>query len=182
MRGGDKLLERVENQPLVSLICARAAATGLPVWVTLPRSDHPRAEWIGGATPVIVADANDGMGASIRAGIAALSDDIDAVMILPADMPEITQSDLCTLAQAVRFDDCAPIVRGASVDGKPGHPVVFPRSCFAALSRLSGDFGAREVVARHAHGVHLVALPDRHALTDLDTPEDWAEWRARGRR
>jgi hypothetical protein len=24
----------------------------------------------------------------------------------------------------------------------------------------------------------LITLPARHAVTDLDTPEDWAAWRA----
>jgi molybdenum cofactor cytidylyltransferase len=28
--------------------------------------------------------------------------------------------------------------------------------------------------------VHLVPLKGDRALVDLDTPEDWADWRARG--
>jgi molybdenum cofactor cytidylyltransferase len=45
---------------------------------------------------------------------------------------------------------------------------------------LTGDTGAREVLKRHSDRVHLVPLKGDRALTDLDTPEDWAAWRARG--
>jgi CTP:molybdopterin cytidylyltransferase MocA len=41
---------------------------------------------------------------------------------------------------------------------------------------LSGDEGARAILRRHPP--RLLALPGRHAVTDLDTPEDWARWRA----
>mgnify|MGYP006184317219 CR=1 FL=1 len=44
---------------------------------------------------------------------------------------------------------------------------------------LSGsDEGARSVLVRHRARLRLVPLPGHHATTDLDTPEDWAAWRA----
>jgi molybdenum cofactor cytidylyltransferase len=44
--------------------------------------------------------------------------------------------------------------------------------------RLTGDQGARDLLRAHADDVRAVVLPARHAVTDLDTPEDWANWRA----
>jgi molybdenum cofactor cytidylyltransferase len=58
--------------------------------------------------------------------------------------------------------------------------VLFPADLLPELAALTGDTGAREVLTRHATRVHLVPLKGDRALVDLDTPEDWADWRARG--
>ncbi|MBT9383686.1 nucleotidyltransferase family protein [Pseudooceanicola sp. CBS1P-1] len=176
MRGGDKLLEPVAGQPLLRLMALRALELA-PVIVTLPALDHPRRRALEGlpVTVVPVPEAGEGMAASIRAGVAALGP-AEAVMILPADMPELTAGDLRRVAAGF---DGRQIRRGAS-GATPGHPVLFPAELFPELSRLSGDQGARPVLRAHAARVVPVALPGRHALTDLDTPEDWSAWRAEG--
>lgn len=178
MQGRDKLMETVDGQPLLSLMCRRAALTGLPVYVTLPGLTHPRAAAIGTSAPVAVADAAEGMAASIRRGVAALPEGCAGVMILPADMPEVETQDMLHLA-ALFGGGSGPILRATAEDGTPGHPVLFPRRCFEALQALSGDQGARSILK--SEKVQTVPLPGRHALTDLDTPEDWAAWRRRHR-
>ena len=70
------------------------------------------------------------------------------------------------------------ILRGTAADGTAGHPVLFPRDTWPELLLLRGDQGARPVLARLADRVVAVALPESNATTDLDTPEDWANWRA----
>ncbi|MGA1614500.1 MAG: nucleotidyltransferase family protein, partial [Lutimaribacter sp.] len=73
MRGGDKLLETVQGQPLLRRIQQAAAATGCPVWVALPGPSHPRAAHLLPASqPVYVPDAALGLSASIRRAVAAL--------------------------------------------------------------------------------------------------------------
>ncbi|MBY6065443.1 nucleotidyltransferase family protein [Leisingera aquaemixtae] len=176
MRGRDKLMEDVEGQPLLTLMCRRAALTGLPVYVTLPSTAHPRAAAACGAIRVPVPDAAEGMAASIRAGTAALPEGIQAVMILPADMPEIETRDLRHIAAQFHGQD-SPILRAAAEDGTPGHPVLFPQRCFAGLKSLKGDLGARRILKTEE--VQSITLPGSHAVTDLDTPEDWAAWRNR---
>jgi len=123
---------------------------------------------------VIVENAGDGMSASIRAGVAALGSET-GVMILPADMPEIDTADMCHVLAAFA-DTTDRIMRGASADGIPGHPVLFPRRLFSRLKKLRGDQGARDILA--GDPAQIVALPAQHAVTDLDTPEDWTAWRA----
>ena len=172
----DKLLEHVAGEPLIALITRRAALTGLPCYITLPNLSHPRASWIGTTIPVQVPNAAEGMAASIRGGIAALPEHIEAVMILPTDMPEIESQDLMNMAAHFQDSD-GPILRACTADGTPGHPVVFPRRYFDALSALKGDTGARTVMTNEP--VQLVALPGQRATTDLDTPEAWASWRAK---
>lgn len=176
MRGGDKLTEDVGGVPLLARQAGRALETGCPVLVTLPPFPHPRGAVLDGlaVTRVQVPDADEGMAASIRAGIAALPA-CDGAMILPADMPEITAGDMGAMLRDWERDE---ILRGATAELTPGHPVIFPADLFEELSGLRGDAGAREVLVRHRMRLRLHPLPGRHALTDLDTPEDWAAWRA----
>jgi molybdenum cofactor cytidylyltransferase len=71
------------------------------------------------------------------------------------------------------------IWRGASVDGRPGHPAIFPADLWDALAAITGDEGGRSVLQAHKERVRVVPLPGEMALLDLDTPEDWATYRGR---
>ncbi|MFY0680131.1 MAG: nucleotidyltransferase family protein [Thalassovita sp.] len=175
--GRDKLLEPIRGTALLRHIQDRALATHAQVVLCLPDPAHPRCSVL--AEPgqrVFIPDATDGMSASIRGAIRALDASVSSVMILPGDMPELTEEDLLRVLQA---HDGRAITRGASQSGVPGHPVVFPRACFAALLRLTGDEGARSVLKTHPGGVTTVLLPEDHALVDLDTPQAWEDWRSK---
>lgn len=175
MRGGDKLLETVQGQSLLATMVQRASATGCNCFVTIPSRSHPRTHHIGDATAIVVTDWKEGMSASIRAGVQALPQETDRLLIQPADMPEITTEDFLKVL-ATQLSTPNEIIRATSVDGKPGHPVVFPRSCFKDLLSLKGDQGARSLLK--ARNVGTSPLPGNRALVDLDTPEAWAKWRA----
>ena len=174
----DKLLEPVDGVPLLRDRALAALATGAEVVVTLPPDRSGRLEVVSDLALriVIVAQASDGMGTSIAAGAATLAD-ASGVMVLPADMPDITAAHLGRLIDAAAAEP-GDIHRGAS-DGVAGHPVAFPRDLLPALAALRGDEGARIVLRDQADRVRLHPLPGRVALTDLDTPEAWREWRAR---
>lgn len=174
MRGTDKLLQPVDGVPLLRRQALAALAAGVgPLAVTLPvESPARRAALVGlPLTALPVPDAAEGLSASLRA--AALWSAGAALMVAPADMPDLTAQDFATLAQG--FDASAPR-RATAADGTPGHPVIFPAALLAQFADLAGDDGARSILRRHPP--RLVALPGQHATTDLDTPEAWADWRA----
>ena len=177
MRGGDKLLETVAGEPLLTRIARAALATGAPVTVTLPPDRPARNAALSGlpVTAVTVADPAQGMSASLTAGLTAIPPDRGLLLLL-ADLPEITAADLSHLLTLWRQEPEA-ILRGAAEDGTPGHPVCFPPDLRDDLLTLRGDEGARSILIRHRARLRLVPLPGRHATTDLDTPEDWAAWR-----
>jgi molybdenum cofactor cytidylyltransferase len=180
MRGVDKLMQEVEARPLIRRQTEMALrATSGPVIVTLPPPPHPRYEALQGTRAKIVAvpDALDGMSASLRRGLWALPEDAPAVMVLLADLPELTSQDLRHLCAKVDLDSDTLIWRGATADGAPGHPIVFARALVEPLCALQGDSGGAEVVARYRDRMMLVRLPQDRARRDLDTPEDWAAWR-----
>ncbi|PVA12028.1 CTP--molybdopterin cytidylyltransferase [Pelagivirga sediminicola] len=177
MGGRDKLMELVDGVPLLARQAERAARTGAPVYVTT-RGDRPaRIAALTGldVALVAVAEPEQGLSASIRAGTAALPDDVTALMVVLPDLPDIDTSDMHAMIAA---NLAAPdaILRATSQDGRPGHPTVFPRRYFDALTRLTGDAGAGPLIRQE--GFTPVPLPGRRAITDLDTPEDWVHWRA----
>ena len=173
----DKLLEMIDGQPLLVRQANRALATGAPVYVTT-RHDRPaRIAALDGldVAQVHVADPDQGLSASIRAGVAALPGDVTALLVLLPDLPNIETADLHTMIAA---QAAAPgkILRATAPDGTPGHPTIFPSTFFAALSALTGDTGAQALLRQE--GFTPVPLLGNRAITDLDTPEDWAQWRA----
>lgn len=181
MRGRDKLLEEVDGEPLLrrQARIARAATTG-PVIVALPPRPHPRYGALDGlaVTPLEVTAAAEGMNASLRAAFGALPPGAPAAMLVLADLPDLTEDDFRNVLHTVDPKSETLIWRGATQTGAPGHPIVFAAPLFPAFAALTGDGGGREVVALAGGRVRLVPLPGQHARRDLDTPEDWAEWRA----
>jgi CTP:molybdopterin cytidylyltransferase MocA len=182
MRGRDKLLEMVDGTPLLRRQAQMArSVTTRPVLVALPPAPHARYEVISDLAlkPIAVTNAAEGMNASLRVAFAALPKDAKAVMLLLADLPELTEIDLKTCLQSVDIKSDKTIWRGVTSDGKAGHPIIFAASHFPSFATLSGDSGGREIVAAARDQTRFIPLPDQHARRDLDTPEDWEKWRAR---
>ncbi|WP_420863558.1 nucleotidyltransferase family protein [Algirhabdus cladophorae] len=177
MQGADKLLQDVDGQPCLRHMARRALQASDHVIVTLPALDHPRASALQGlhVTAVPVPDWADGMSASLKAGVTHAKD-AKALMIVPADMPDITGQDIATLAAVFRASGLA-VLQGASADGQAGHPVIFHRKTYGDFHLLSGDKGAAAVIKRHAKSHALYPLSGTRALLDLDSPQDWAAWR-----
>ncbi len=178
MRGGDKLLEPIEGEPQLRRIAKAALETGAAVHVALPADRPLRDGALQGLslTQLTVPEAHLGMGHVIAASMTALPP--GPVLLLLADLPEITAHDLTSILAAAQTHP-KNIIRATSQSGRAGHPVLFPAWARAELAQLSGDRGAQMVVQAHAARVLPVALPSDHATTDLDTPEDWAAWRLR---
>ena len=183
MRGVDKLTQPVGGRPLLRHVAEIALETGSPVTVTLPPDAVARRTSLDGLDleTVTVPDAARGMSRSIIRGIRALdavAGPRDGVMILPADMPAFTTPALSGMIAAFRADPDR-ILRGGTADGQPGHPAIFPRDLWPALARVTGDAGGRSVLQQEKGRVRVMPLPGPMAVLDLDTPEDWAAWRAR---
>jgi molybdenum cofactor cytidylyltransferase len=181
MRGIDKLMQPVEGQPLLRHIAEVAVATSNPVYVTLPPDAAARQAAVAGLPLRLVAvpDAGEGMSRSLRRGVQALTEagPTDGLMVLPADMPGFTTTALTGLIAAFQSDPTC-ILRGGTEDGQPGHPVIFPRDLWPALAAVTGDEGGRAVALQNKGRTRVIPLPGPMAILDLDTPEDWATWRA----
>lgn len=176
----DKLLEPVDGIPLLRGVAERALAVSGDVIVTLPSLSHPRAGVLEGLSvrQIPVPDATNGMSASLRRAGALVPDTAEGVMILPADMPDLTEADLRLVIQGFSDASGAFLVQATGADGTPGHPVIFPIDLMPEFQNLSGDEGARTILQANRHRLIRVTLPNENALTDLDTPDAWTLWRA----
>ncbi|MFA9230594.1 MAG: NTP transferase domain-containing protein [Microgenomates group bacterium] len=177
MQGQDKLMMLVDGVACLRRIAACAAALNGRVIIALNHAFPDRADALSGlAVERLVIDRpQDGMSASLRQALDQVAKDASGVMIVPADMPELDVTDL-RMMQAAFQENPNNILQGASQDGRPGHPVIFPQRLFADLMQIKGDRGARAVLDAHLDEVILVALPGQHAVVDLDTCAEWANW------
>ncbi len=172
MGGPNKLLAELEGKALIRHAAEAATAAGLSetVLVTGHLAEEVRAAVADLDLAVVHnPDFADGMAGSIRAGMTALSPTTDAVIILLGDMPRIDAKVLGKLIAAYRTEDAGLIVTATS-DGKRGNPVLWDRRFFSALKSLSGDVGARHVIAENPGFVTEVEIGPAARL-DLDTPQ-----------
>ncbi len=182
MGGRDKLMEPVGGKPLLRHMLDLLARSAVDeTVVVLPPEPGGRLVAVSGtgARTVTNPRAAEGMGTSIGAGVASLRPDIDAVLIVLADMPELCAADFDRLIAAFDPAEGRAIVRAVAEGGQPGHPVLFGRRFFEPLRALEGDRGARTLVQDYPEFVVDVTLSGTAAATDLDTPADWEAWRAR---
>ena len=113
-------------------------------------------------------DAERGMSTAIRAGIAALPASVEAAIVALGDQPLVDGNVVERLIARWR-ERSAPAVQPRYDDGR-GHPVLFDRSLFPALSALEGDVGARAVLESVADSLDLLTVAGPRPI-DVDTPE-----------
>jgi molybdenum cofactor cytidylyltransferase len=112
----------------------------------------------------------EGLGTSLKAGIAALPATVDGAIVCLGDMPQIDAALIDKLTGAIDPDKGALIVV-PTIDGKRGNPVVWSRRFFPDLMMVEGDIGARHLIGRYAEAVAEVPVEGAAVLTDVDTPE-----------
>jgi len=177
--GQVKLLLPVGGQPIVRHAVEGVRAAGLdPVLVVTGPAPAPIEAALAGLGARIVVNPTPeaGQAGSVRAGIAALPETVDTVLIALGDQPALAPTIIPALLAAHRASG-RPIVAPRYQDG-PGNPVLFDRVIFAELLALQGDQGARPVIARDPGRVEWVAL-DLPMPQDVDTPADYEKIRAR---
>ncbi len=176
MRGADKLLQEIEGISLLTRSAHTALASNVDETIAVLGANRSvREAALAGLSIRFVVNEGwrAGMAGSIATGVMALSTDIEAVIVMLADMPDI---DVDLLNRLIAKAASGAIVRPVTGDGKPGNPVLFSRAQFCALATLTGDEGARDVIAANRDA--LVTIPAGEGIhTDLDTPEAWTAWR-----
>ena len=114
---------------------------------------------------------------SLRLGVAGLSQAVDAVIVLPVDMPALTRQDLVALIGAYKHADPGIEFLGPLVGERPGNPVLFSQRIASQIARGEGDFGSG--AWRHQRPDWLLEwqTDNLHYVADIDTPEDLDRWR-----
>lgn len=122
-------------------------------------------------------DHAEGMSTSLRVGLAAVEGACDAVLVGLGDMPDIRAEHIDRLIAA--FDPIADRAICVPVHaGRRGNPVLWAGEFIPAMSRVTGDRGARALLSEFAGRVHEVAMADPAVLFDVDTPAALEQGRA----
>lgn len=119
-----------------------------------------------------------GQSTSLRAGIAALGPEVAAALVMLGDQPFVTPEILGRIVAEWRSSRAAIVAPVYA--GQRGNPVLFARALFPELLAISGDQGARGVLAANPSRIRPVPFDDDRPLADIDTPEDYARLLAIG--
>ncbi len=114
-------------------------------------------------------DHASGLSASLRAGLAGLPPNADAVLVCLGDMPGVSPATMDRLIAA--HVPGGPVQAVVPVwQGRRGNPVLWDRRCFADLATVSGDAGGRQLLRRPGLLITEVPSDDPYVLADCDTP------------
>ena len=122
---------------------------------------------------VHAAEYAEGLSASLKAGIAAVPPECAAAIVCLGDMPLVNGRIIDRLLAAYDADEGRLIVL-PTFRGKQGNPMLWDRRFFAEILQISGDGGARFLLAKHLDAVVEVEVGEDSVLRDFDTAESLA--------
>lgn len=167
-----KLVQPLGGVSVLGQTLGHAIETRLPVVVVTTEPLAAEAShWVARRDIVVVPEVGHpgagrlGMGYSIAAGVAGRPQ-AGGWLVLPGDMPLVKPATLLQVAAGLSQH----AVVFAQYHGRRGHPVAFGAELFSDLVQLSGDEGARRVMARYpSFGIEV---DDPGVLVDVDTEAD----------
>ena len=170
----NKLIEPVDGEAMVARVVGVSLASGADPVIVVTGFEAPRvAGVLQGLNVTVVHNPayEEGLSASLRAGIQAVPPESDGALILLGDMPRLQSRDVGMLIAAFaavgREAICVPVK-----DGRRGNPVLWGATYFAEMMAISGDVGAKELLERHADKVYEVPTESNGIFADVDTPND----------
>jgi molybdenum cofactor cytidylyltransferase len=173
MGGANKLLAEIGGRPLVRIAVEEALASQARPVIVVTGHQRERVEAALAGLPVDFVHNPyfaDGLGTSLKTGIAALPAQSDGVIVCLGDMPQVDAAMIDRLIGAIDPAKGA-LIAMPTIEGQRGNPVVWSRRFFPDLMAVEGDVGARYLIGRYTEAVAEVPLSGKAALTDVDTPE-----------
>jgi molybdenum cofactor cytidylyltransferase len=171
--GSEKLLAPYRGRPLYEhALEAVVSSSGVSETLMIVRPGFSLSPAPSRVRFIVNPDHAEGMASSLRAGVRAASADSAAYLIALADMPGVSAR---LIAALIEFH-CAG---GARItvprhEGRRGHPVLIDAGLREELLALSGDVGAREIIAAHPEWVAHMDTDDAGVVFDVDEPTDVA--------
>ena len=168
----NKLLASIDGAPMIiRTVEAVLASKARPVilvtgheaeTVALHLKEHP-------ISCVKAPDFGQGVSASLKTGIASVPADCGGALVCLGDMPWVKPSTLDRLVEAWERSD-GKIALVPTYGGEWGNPVLLGRALFTEIAHLSGDRGARALIAANAALIGEIPIDDPGILRDLDQP------------
>jgi molybdenum cofactor cytidylyltransferase len=173
MGGPNKLLAELSGKKLVRIAAEQALASKASEVIVVTGHQAELVEQaLEGLNVKFVRnpDFAGGLASSVKAGIAAVSEQADGALICLGDMPLIHAELIDRLIEAFA-PDRGNLIVVPSAEGRRGNPVLWSRRFFSELMTLDGDIGARHLLSKHGEAVAEVPVEGDSAFLDIDTPQ-----------
>ncbi len=176
--GDDKRLAVIDGEPLLRRVVLRVAKSVVgDVFVVMGPDDDETSDAVralSGLSIIRITNrkARDGMGSSIAAGVTAVGPEIDGVLVVPADMPDVSPELIDKLIKKFEAGAGEGVVVPTDDSGRQRNPVLWSRSLFPTLMKLDGPAGGKAIIRAHGALVQTVTWADERAFHDIDTREE----------
>ncbi len=170
----NKLLEVVDDVPLVVSAVRAALASNADEVLVVTGEDHERLEACLAGLPVQLLwnpDHAEGLSTSLKVGASAIPPNARAVVVCLGDMPLVHAVHIDSLIRAFTAHPDSSIFVPTS-NGRRGNPVLWTVDLLPEVGTIAGDVGCRALMSRHPVKVREVPMDEPGILTDVDTPGD----------
>ncbi|MFQ6011323.1 MAG: NTP transferase domain-containing protein [Nitrososphaerales archaeon] len=173
--GRNKLLEDLEGKTVIERVLKSCIDSQVDQTIVVLGFDNLRVkQQLSGHDCIFALNSNfeEGQSSSVKAGMSAISEQSEAVLITPGDVPLITPEQINEVIFNYRKSGFNILV--ASHKGGIGHPILFDRALFPEISQISEKkLGLREVTTRHRGEIRRVEVESEGVLRDIDTEEEF---------
>jgi molybdenum cofactor cytidylyltransferase len=170
--GSPKQLIEFEGQTLIERITETALSISEEILIVLGGNSElilPKlSRFEDNITTLFNPEWQEGMGTSIRVGVEKLADKSDLILVLLSDQPFISKVLLQNMLQTYANSQ-NPIV-SCVYTNTLGVPILFDKSVFPELLKLSGDKGAKSFLHHYKNKISTIDFPE--GIIDIDTVED----------
>jgi molybdenum cofactor cytidylyltransferase len=147
-----------QNQPIIVVLGANAEIIK-PEICQLPVQIVENLQW------------GLGMSSSIQAGVNALGQNVEAVVITLCDQPFVSPEVINQLVEAYRLSDKAIVA--CEYTDTLGVPALFHHTFFSKLANLKQGEGAKQIIKKYINQV--TSVPFLQGKIDIDTPDDYEQ-------
>jgi molybdenum cofactor cytidylyltransferase len=173
----NKLLIGIDGKPMVRHAVEAVRDAGLAPIVVVTGHQQEQVQAALAGLPVRFVhnpDYAQGLSTSLRTGLSALTEDVDAVLVGLGDMPRVGSADIERLVAAFNPVEGRAIIVPTR-NGKRGNPVLWAKRFIPEMRQVEGDVGARALVATYPEAVSEIEMASDGVLTDIDTPQALAK-------
>jgi molybdenum cofactor cytidylyltransferase len=171
--GSNKLLTRISGKPMIRVSAeALLASSARPVLVVTGHERERIEQALAGLNVKFIDNPAfaTGLASSLKAGLAAVPQDADGVVVALGDMPLVAGRHVNRLIAAFNPAEHRTIIVPVH-GGERGNPVLWGRQYFQEMLSLEGDRGAKSLMDKHEDHITEIAMRSDAVLADFDTPE-----------
>ena len=175
--GNPKLFLPYLNVPLIHYPVSLAVEMKLSPIIVVGGKYNQRLESVLGEfsdriTNIYNPEYETGMSSSLKAGINALEEVLDGVIIFLGDQPFVSAEVVQKLIREFKQSKNSKIVR-PRYQMQPGHPILFDKSLFSKFQALSGDEGVKSIIKVNQDKLIYIDFENPKLNLDIDTPQDY---------